>query len=200
MFAATPSTVSGTPSGMVADRGSLGQTKVRDWFVKLLANPNYSVRMVLSGHIHRNALLATHAPAQKIELTNPKDSFRNRVITGALIVRRVLEEAVRGAKPPAVTIDRMFTAPETRQGPLYILTTSAGPRGSFEERKLTKEEEARQKTTDPGYARAVLTSDGTIKSVMFGTIDVKPTAAPALRPTATLKPSREFEEMFAETS
>ena len=200
MFAATPSTVSGTPSGMVADRGSLGQTNARDWFVKLLANPNYCVRMVLSGHIHRSVLLVTHPPAQKIELTNPKDSFRNRVITGALIVRRVLEEAVRGAKPPAVTIDRMFTAPETRQGPLYILTTSAGPRGSFEERKLTKEEEARQKTTDPGYARAVLTSDGTIKSVMFGTIDVKPTAAPALRPTATLKPSREFEEMFAETS
>jgi hypothetical protein len=199
IFAATPSTVSGTPSGMVADRGSLGQTKARDWFVKLLANPNYSVRMVLSGHVHRNVLLVTHPPAQKIELTNPKDSFRNRVITGALIVRRVLEQAVRGAKPPAVTIDRMFTAPETRQGPLYILTTSAGPRGSFEERKLTKEEEERKKTTDPGYARAELTSDGTIKSVMFGTIDVKPTAAPALRPTATLKPSRELEEMFAET-
>jgi hypothetical protein len=155
---------------MVADRGSLGQTKARDWFVRLLANPNYSVRMVLSGHIHRNVLLVTHPPVQKIVLTNPKDSFRNRVITGALIVRRVLEQAVRGAKPPAVTIDRMFTAPETRQGPLYILTTSAGPRGSFEERKPTKEEEERKKTTDPGYARAELASDGTIKSVMFGTI------------------------------
>ena len=196
IFAATPSTVSGTPSGMVADRGSLGQTKVRDWFVKLLANPKYSVRMVLSGHIHRNVLLVTHPPTQKIELTNPKDSFRNRVITGTLIVRRVLAQAVRGAKPPAVTTDRMFTAPETRQGPLYILTTSAGPRGSFEERKLTKEEAERKKTTDPGYARAELTSDGTIKSVMFGTIDVKPTAA-RLQPTATLEPSRELEEMFA---
>ena len=200
IFAATPSTVSGTPSGMVADRGSLGQTKARDWFVKLLANPKYSVRMVLSGHIHRNVLLVTHPPVQKIELTNPKDSFRNRVITGALIVRRVLEQAVRGATPPAVTIDRAFTAPETRQGPLYILTTSAGPRGSFEERPLTPTEDERGKSTDPGYARAELTSDGTIKSVMFGTIDVKPTAAPVLRPTATLKPSREFEEMFAETS
>jgi Calcineurin-like phosphoesterase len=199
IFAATPSTVSGTPSGMVADRGSLGQTKARDWFVKLLANPNYCVRMVLSGHIHRNVLLVTYPPAQKIVLTNPKDSFRNRVITGALIVRRVIEQAVRGATPPAVTIDRAFTAPETRQGPLYILTTSAGPRGSFEERKLTEEEAERKKSTDPGYARAELTSDGTIKSVMFGTIDVKPTAAPALRPTATLTPSREFEEMFTET-
>ena len=121
------------------------------------------------------------------------------MITGALIVRRVLEQAVRGAKPPAVTIDRMFTAPEARQGPLYILTTSAGPRGSFEERKRTKEEEERKKTTDPGYARAELTSDGTIKSVMFGTIDVKLTAAPVLRPTVTPKPSRELEEMFTET-
>jgi hypothetical protein len=97
-----------------------------------------------------------------------------------------------------VTTDRMFTAPETKQGPLYILTTSAGPRGSFEERKLTKEEAERKKTTDPGYARAELASDGTIKSVMFGTIDVKPTAT-GLQPTATLEPSREREETFAET-
>jgi hypothetical protein len=131
-------------------------------------------------------------------LTNPKDSFRNRVITGALIVRRIIEQAVRGAQPPAVSIDRMFTAPETRQGPLYILTTSAGPRGSFEERPLTKEEEKTKKTTDPGFARAELMSDGTIKSVMFGTIDVKPTA-PAPRCTATPKPSRESEETFAQT-
>jgi 3',5'-cyclic AMP phosphodiesterase CpdA len=199
MFAATPSTVSGTPSGMVADRGSLGQTKVRDWFVKLLANPRYSVRMVLSGHIHRNVLLVAYPPGQKIVLTNPKDSFRNRVITGALIVRRVFGRFVRGAQPPAVTIDTMFTAPETRQGPLYILTTSAGPRGSFEERPLTPTEDERGKSTDPGYAHAELTSDGTIKSVMFGTIDVKATAAPALQPTATPTPSRDHEEMFADT-
>ncbi len=194
MFAATPSTVSGMPSGIVADRGSLGQTKARDWFVNLLANPKYSVRMVLSGHIHRNALLVAYPPAQKIVLTNPKDSFRNRVITGALVVRRVLAQAVTGSRPPAVTIDRMFAEPETRQGPLYILTTSAGPRGSFEERKLTEKEAERGKSTDPGFARAELASDGTIKSVMFGSIDVKP--APA--PTATRKPSPGLEEMFAE--
>ena len=66
--------------------------------------------------------------------------------------------------------------------------------------KLTEKEEERQKSTDPGYARAELTSDGTIKSVMFGTIDVKPTAAPAPRPTATHKPGSELEEIFAETS
>ena len=198
LFAATPSTVSGTPSGMVADRGSLGRTKARDWFVKLLANPKYSVRMVLSGHVHRNVLLVTHPPAQKIQLTNPKDSFRNRVITGALVVRRVLEQAVRGAKPPAVTIDRMFAAPETRQGPLYILTTSAGPRGSFEERPLSPTEDERGQSTDPGYARAELTSDGTVKSVMFGKIDVQQTTKPAAL-AATPTPTRELDEMFAGT-
>ena len=200
IFAATPSTVSGTLSGMVADRGSLGEAKTRDWFVKLLANPKYSVRMVLSGHIHRNVLLVTYPPAQKVVLTNPKDSFRNRAIAGTLVVRRVLERFVRGATPPAVTTDTMFTTPETRQGPLYILTTSAGPRGSFEARPLTPTEDERGKSTDPGYARAELSSDGTIKSVMFGSIEVKPTAAPALRPTATLKASRESEEMLADTS
>jgi hypothetical protein len=93
----------------------------------------------------------------------------------------------------------MFAEPETRQGPLYILTTSAGPRGSFEERKLTEKEAERGKSTDPGYARAELTSDGTIKSVEFGTIDVKPTTVPAPMPTATLKPRRGLEEMFTES-
>jgi hypothetical protein len=33
---------------------------------------------------------------------------------------------------------------------------------------------------------------------MFGTIDVAPTAAPAVRPTATLEQGRELEETFAE--
>jgi 3',5'-cyclic AMP phosphodiesterase CpdA len=197
IFAATPSTVSGMPSGIVADRGSLGRTAARDWFVKLLANPKYSVRMVLSGHVHRNLLLVNYTPTQKIELTNPKDSFRNRVITGALVVRRVVEQAIKGAKPPAVVID---ASPEKRQGPLYILTTSAGPRGSFEERPLSPTEDERGKSTDPGYARAELTSDGTITSVMFGKIAVPKTAkaaVPVVRPVPT--PTRELDEVLAGT-
>jgi hypothetical protein len=199
IFAATPSTVRGMPSGIVADRGSLGRTDARDWFVKLLANPKYSVRMVLSGHIHRNVLLMNYMPKHKIELTNPKDNFRNRVITGALVVRRVVEQAVKGAKPPAVVID---ATPERRQGPLYILTTSAGPRGSFEERALSPIESERGKSTDPGYARAELKSDGTITSVMFGKIDVAKTAksvAPVVRPVPATAPSRELDAMFAGT-
>jgi len=201
-FATTPSTASGTPFGMVADRGALGREKVRDSFIRKLADPSYSVRMVFSGHIHRNVLLVTHPPQQKVEITNPKDRFRSRVVTGGLIVRRVLEQAVTGARSPAVTIDRMFRSDETRRGPLYIATTSAGPRGTFEERELTPDEKKTGKTTDPGYARAELASDGTIKSVRFFKTDLtkaRTISAPVGAPRTAARAAREVEEMVAGT-
>ena len=202
IFATTPSTASGTPFGMVADRGSLGREQVRDSFIKKLADPRYAVRMVFSGHIHRNVLLVTHPPPQKMVITNPKDSFRNRPVTGALVVRRVFEQIVRGAQPPAVTIGHMLTSAANR-GPLYVATTSAGPRGTFEERELSPDERKTGKTTDPGYARAELASDGVIKSVRFCKTDLSrirsltvPVGAP---PVAAARAVREVGELVAGT-
>jgi 3',5'-cyclic AMP phosphodiesterase CpdA len=160
LFATTPSQASGTPFGMVADRGSLGKAKERDWLIKLLSDSRYGVRMVLSGHIHRSGLYVVYPSTKPIEVTNPKDSFRNRRVENPLLVGGLYPQAARGA-PPFVTADR-------RKGPLYITTTSAGPRGNFEKRPLTPRELASSGTTvDPGYTQLELANDGTIRSVKF---------------------------------
>jgi GH25 family lysozyme M1 (1,4-beta-N-acetylmuramidase) len=147
--------------GMTAERGSI--TKGRDEFIKAVRNPKFSIRLVLSGHVHRNGIYVVHPPDQRIFEYRPKDLQRHPELTNALLIRGQSPNLVRGALPPAVTV-----TPHGKQGPLFITTTSAGPRGSFEDRPLIgKEEKDRGKTTDPGWARLELATDGTIKSVAF---------------------------------
>lgn len=184
----------GTPYGMTSDRGAV--MKARDWMVEQFSNPKHSVRLVLSGHIHRNGLYVVHPPPKDIYVPKPKDIVREWRLKGALLVRGVLPGAVRGSRAPAVTLDR-------RPGPLYVTTTSAGPRGSFEARPLTDTEKQRGKTVEPGYARLALASDGTIQSVEFRAVDVRlPAQAPA--PARTAAPGaasvrREVGETVAST-
>ena len=162
LFAITPR---GAPYGMAGERGSF--VKGRDWFIKTLADPKYSVRMVLSGHVHRNGLYVVYPSKQEIYVKTPKDIVKEWRLKNPLLMRGVPNAAVQSARPPYVTLDRT-------RGPLYVTTTSAGPRGSFEDRPLSKVKDATGKseddtgkTTDPGWARLELTSDGTIKKAEF---------------------------------
>ena len=147
LFAVTPSTHVMTPSGMVADRGSLGDAKGRDWFIRRVSDPKYFVRLVLSGHVHRNGIYVVKRPTTPIEIVHPKDPSRRIRVENALL---------------------MGTPSQKHQGPLYITTTSAGPRGSFEKRPLTQEERKHGgTTTDPGFTRLAIGTDGTVKDIMF---------------------------------
>ena len=138
-------------AGMETDYGSF--VEGRDWFIRNVVNPGHGVRAVFSGHIHRNGLYVIHVP--------PKSA--GPLLAGELLVRQVVEPAVRGARPPAVSL-----TPEGTRGPLFVNTTSGGPRGHNYSRPPT---EAERKTgglsTDPGYARLDLAADGTIERVDF---------------------------------
>jgi hypothetical protein len=129
--------------GMAADYNSL--SRAREWFIRELAK-NPDVRVVLSGHIHRNGLLVVHQA----------DAGRGEAVAGQLLVRGVTEALVRSAPFPAVA-----RIPEGRRGPLYVNTTSAGPRGNWYPALKQKA------TVEPGYARVELGSDGTIHRVEF---------------------------------
>jgi V8-like Glu-specific endopeptidase len=141
IFAVRPD---GGAAGMEADYGSL--VEKRKWFVKRLADARSGVRLVLSGHIHRNGLYVVHVADRK---SGP-------AIAGQLLVNGVREQQVRGARPPAVS-----STAEGRLGPLYVNTTSAGPRGHWHPAN------GQSYYVDPGYARVELAQDGTIWSVEF---------------------------------
>lgn len=138
-------------AGMEADYGSFARE--RAWFIKQVADPKRGVRAILSGHIHRNGLYAVHVAGKE----------RGAVLTGEMLVRQVVPPAVIGAKPPAIV-----RTPDAFIGPLYVNTTSAGPRGNDKSRKPT---DAERKTgglsLDPGYTRLDLSADGTIQLVEF---------------------------------
>ena len=133
-------------AGMVADYGSL--EKERDWFIRTLGESRSGVRLVFSGHIHRNGLYVVHEPAA--------GTRQGPAVAGQRLVRGVVEHIVRGARPPAVA-----KVPEGMRGPLYVNTTSAGPRGNSHPRK------GQDAKVDPGYAHVAVESDGTIQLVEF---------------------------------
>jgi hypothetical protein len=131
--------------GSTADYGSLGPN--RDWFIQEIGKPASSVRLVLSGHIHRSNLLVVHTPG---------NAHSPGSVANLPQVKAVVPQAVRSAKPPAVAV-----TPEGRNGPLYVNTTSAGPRGNSYPR------EGQDAKVDPGYALINLTATGVINWVKF---------------------------------
>jgi hypothetical protein len=138
-------------AGMEADYGSFVQG--REWFIKEVSNPKSGVRAVFSGHIHRNGLFVVHVPP----------ASAGPILAGEMLVRQIAPPAVHSARPPAVSL----TSEGTR-GPLYVNTTSGGPRGNNYSRVPT---EAERRTgglsTDPGFARVDLAADGTIERAEF---------------------------------
>jgi 3',5'-cyclic AMP phosphodiesterase CpdA len=126
------------PNLVTAEHGSF--VKGRDRFVQTVADPRRGVRLVLSGHIHRHGLLVLSRPTAQRK---------------AWLIRAVTHAGVRGLRPPAVA-----TRPDLREtylGPLFVNTTSAGPRGH--------EYEAGHRYVSPGYNVISLSGDGTINNV-----------------------------------
>lgn len=142
LFAVRPE---GSMHGTEANYGSISH--YRPEFIKNLTKSNSGVRLVFSGHIHRNGLYVVPVPSG-----DPKQS----AIAGQMLIRSVGEADVGGARFPAVTI-----TPEKMPGPLYVNTTSAGPRGHHYPNK------GQYFAVDPGYAQVELLNDGTIQRVEF---------------------------------
>jgi 3',5'-cyclic AMP phosphodiesterase CpdA len=139
------------PAGVEASYNTFVQH--RDWFLQKLKEKDANVRLVLAGHIHRNGLFVVHTPK-----ADPQHS-----IAAEMHVYLMHPDTTSGAVPPAV-----IRPPQGFEAPLYVNTTSAGPRGhSFASPKNDKNE--KDVFVDPGYAVIDLSSDGTIRKVAFGT-------------------------------
>lgn len=136
--------------GDEADYGVL--QKHREWLIEQLRKEEAHVRLVLSGHIHRNGLFVVYIPGGN---DVPAD------LKGQLFARRVAPKTVAGAGLPAVS-----NTPEGVQGPLYVNTTSAGPRGHAYPAFPKKDNDL---YVDPGYAEIHLASDGKIDMLKFRT-------------------------------
>jgi 3',5'-cyclic AMP phosphodiesterase CpdA len=145
----------------------------RPWFIKRLFDGHAGVRAVFSGHIHRNGLFAVYTGGK-----------HRGALAGQYLIQALPPSAIAGAAHPRPSIAPL-PAPENAHGvrhptgPLYVNTTSAGPRGNSIPRA---DVEGR---ANPGYARLDLASDGTIQRVEF-----KDIALPAFPTTTTRRPAR----------
>ena len=130
--------------GMDADYNSF--MRDREWFIRTLAAPSAGVRLVLSGHIHRNGRFG-------IRIGTRADGA---IVEGELLLRSLNPNEVQGAKVPAVS-----TRTADILAPVYVNTTSAGPRGN------NHPTEGKHLNVDPGFARIELMADGVISLVSF---------------------------------
>jgi hypothetical protein len=130
----------GAPFGVSAEYGSI--VRQRDWFIRQLGTSSSGVRLVLSGHNHRHGLLVAYPPA------NDRNSRLLRSVT-------VVE--VRGARRGMAALRREAGRFKAFPAPLYVNTTSAGPRGNVYG--------AQWRAVPPGWILATLAADGTIETV-----------------------------------
>ena len=130
--------------GMTADYGSFQNERTS--FIEKAGDGQSNIRVVLSGHIHRNGAYVVH------QLGNEKGP----TLAGERIVYRVTTGDASGAIYPAVA-----RAPHGKRGPLYINTTSAGPNGNYHPVADV------DMKTYPGYARVHLAENGNIELVQF---------------------------------
>jgi 3',5'-cyclic AMP phosphodiesterase CpdA len=167
-----PMQVSSDPIwGMDANYNSFEQH--RTWFINEVSKPEKGVRLVLAGHIHRNGLFATYIAGK----------HRGSALAGQRFIHPVAPAAAAGVKAPRVSNtphERTSAGVAYPTGPLYVNTTSAGPRGHYYASRTD------QRYVDPGYAHVELVGDGTIKQVQFRFVG--PTAA--TMPAATVAPAR----------
>ena len=153
LFAIRPAqVVSSDPVwGMDANYGSF--ERHRPWFIKRVGDQRFGVRLVLSGHIHRNGLFTAYVAGK-----------HRGDLAGQMLIQSVIEQAASGARPPAVAkspVERADGKVKFAPGPLYINTTSAGPRGHLYATR------GQCIYVDPGYACVELSNDGTIQGVTF---------------------------------
>jgi hypothetical protein len=148
IFAVLPSE---SDYGAVADCGSF--SRERDWFIKKMTDPASGVRAIFAGHNHRDGLYVVHTPTEKEKL--------GPALTGKMLVKSLLP-------PSQSTVRTVGLETFPYKYPLYINTTSAGPRGDFYARKI-EESEAKKGglTINPGYTQVEMKKNGAISSVKF---------------------------------
>lgn len=158
MFAVRPKN---EPYGVAADYGSFNRE--RDWFITTVADARHGVRAIFSGHIHRNGLFTISRTQQ------------------AWLLRDVSTFAINGAQFPTAA---RSSDGRTFLGPLYVNTTSAGPRGHLWR--------AQYQDVDPGWSWLRLAGDGTIVNInQTPRVPVLTAARPSLAPA----PTHEYEYM-----
>jgi Calcineurin-like phosphoesterase len=128
------------PFGISAEHGSI--VRERDWFIRGLGTSSSGVRLVLAGHIHRHGLLVAYPP------TNDRDSR---------LLRSATFDEVRGARRGIAAVRREAGRVRAFPAPLYVNTTSAGPRGNLYG--------AQWRAVPPGWILVTLAADGTIENV-----------------------------------
>jgi V8-like Glu-specific endopeptidase len=130
--------------GVTADYGSFENQ--RDWFIENVGDGKSNVRVILSGHIHRNGAYVVHLVKDEMGPT----------LAGERLVYRVKTPDASNAAYPAVS-----RTPQGKCGPLYVNTTSAGPNGNYHP---VADVDAKRY---PGSARVHLAENGTIELVQF---------------------------------
>jgi hypothetical protein len=130
--------------GVTADYGSFESN--RDWFIENVGDGKSNVRVILSGHIHRNGAYVVHLMGNEAGPT----------LAGERIVYRVKASQASNAPYPTVS-----NTPQGKRGPLYVNTTCAGPNGNYHPVADVSLK------TYPGYARVHLAESGTIELVQF---------------------------------
>lgn len=119
----------------------------RDWFIDNLARPQNSVRLVFSGHIHRKACLVLSPVILKV----PKKGWS-------------LPEQYRVVKVSSVPPGPLPLVAGRDLGPLYVNTTSAGPRGVQNYKGEGDSYEW------PGFTLARLATSGVIVAIWQGLV------------------------------
>jgi hypothetical protein len=150
----------------------------RPWFIKRLFDGRAGVRAVFSGHIHRNGLFAVYTGGK-----------HRGALAGQYLIQALPPSAVAGASSPHPSARPLPSFENTHgvrypTGPLYVNTTSAGPRGN------SIPQTGAAGRANPGFARLDLAPDGTIQRVEFKDVAAPPVAAPARPPTTTSPPVR----------
>jgi hypothetical protein len=157
------------PLGTAADHGSI--VRQRDWFIRQVGSSASGVRMVLSGHIHRFGLLVAYP--------SPRDREARHMASVTL-------EEVRGAGRGIAAVRREAGRVRAFPSPLYVNTTSAGPRGNVYGARGWQ-------GVQPGWALVTVAPDGTIESISprrLGIREDAPLPAPAREVARFLQPSR----------
>ena len=136
------------PFGVAADFGSI--LRERDWFITKVASIQSGIRAVLSGHNHRANLLVAYNLAD------------------GMAIRGVVEPATIAVRPPGVAVKpHAASSPITAYpAPLYVNTTSAGPRGEeYSKSQLDLYCKKAPPNRHPGYAIVTMSNDGMIQGV-----------------------------------
>lgn len=162
----------GAPIGVAAIYGTI--VHHRDEFIRKVGESASGIRLVLSGHIHREGLLVAYPP------TNDHEARLLRSVTYTEAT-----DHARGVGPGIAAI-RRTKGPDGREqvrafpAPLYVNTTSAGPRGNQYVRAPASAE-AVHNNVAPGWVRVQLAADGTVKELISHQLPEPPSTTPASR-------------------